>query len=282
MRMHSEDCFKQTANIIQSIRPNFIPKIGIILGSGLSAIASHIKEATTIPYRELPGFAECTTAGHLSQLSLGYLSETPVVCLQGRLHLYEGYPHHRLLTMIQTIKQLGCESLVITNAAGTLHREIAVGNLILIKDHINLQCNNPLIGLADDPQQTRFVSMTDAYDPLLRQQFIQHAKALSIKLREGVYIGVVGPSFETPAEIRCFRLLGADLIGMSTVGEVIAARYCGLRVTALSVISNMAAGLNRQPLTHIDTIQHSAKSAEKLTRLLEYFCKHYSLQNYSA
>lgn len=263
---------KQAVNYIQTKCPNFTAQYGIILGSGLGPLANEITNATVIPFHELPGFPACTVEGHEGALYLGYIKNVPVVCLQGRAHLYEGTANETLQAMTRTLKLLGCHTLLGTNASGSLRAEIPPGHLVLVNDHINMQFNNPLVGPNDDSFGPRFIGMEDAYDPELREKFHKIATTLNIPLEEGVYIGVLGPSFETPAEIRAFRTLGADLVGMSTIPEVICARHCNMKVCVIAVVTNLAAGMSEQKLSHEVTLSGAAKAQADLIQLvLEFF-----------
>ena len=258
---------QQSAAIIQAKAPQFKPKIAIILGSGLGELAAKIKSPLEIPYSDLPGFSASTVQGHASQIVLGMLQNYPVICLQGRVHLYEGISPSVILTMMETLQLLGCEKILITGAVGSLRAEIQPGSLMCLNDQINLQFNNPLITKG----HRGFISMENAYDPLLRVRMLEMAAELGISLTEGVYVGVLGPCFETPAEIRAYRILGADCIGMSVVNEVIAARYCGLKVVALAAITNMAAGLSTEKLSHELTLRGAKQASEDMTALIEKF-----------
>ncbi len=259
------------AELIKQRVPNFKPKLGIILGSGLGQLAHQIKNSTVIDYSELPGFVTSSIEGHAGKLHLGLLNDLPVVCLQGRVHLYEGIHPATIQILIRTLKLIGCDILLLTNSAGSLHLEMEAGNIMMINDHINLQFSNPLVGPNDERFGDRFVSMEDAYDPDLRQQMHACAKPLGIKLYEGVYLGVLGPSFETPAEIRAFRTLGADAVGMSTIPEVIAARHCDIKIVALSVITNLAAGLSPEKISHKGTLAGAELTIRNLTNLVLKF-----------
>lgn len=254
------------------------PKLGIILGSGLGDLAHQITQTVTLPYEEIPGFGSSTIAGHHNQLHLGYLEGYPVACCQGRVHLYEGDGLQEITTMIRTLKLLGCETLLLTNAAGSLRPDMPSGSLMCITDHINLQGCNPLAGENDARFGERFFNMTEAYDKNLRQLLIDTAATLNLPLFQGVYMAVLGPSFETPAEIRAFRILGADAIGMSTIPEVIVARHCGLKILALSAITNMAAGMSTEPLTHTHTLQIATRSTEQMTLLIAYWIRRLAIQ----
>ena len=267
---------KKAAKYLQEQRPGFKPRIAIILGSGLGDFVSHIEQASVFPYPDLPGFPECTVAGHGGQLHLGTIHGTPVVCLQGRVHLYEGVDNSATQTMIRTMKLLGAEALLATNAAGSLNVEVTPGNLVLINDHINLQFNNPLCGPNDDEFGPRFLGMEDIYNPALRSALSDAAQSLAIELHEGVYIGTLGPTFETPAEIRAFKTLGADVVGMSTIPDIVTAHHCGMKTAAVSVVTNLAAGLSPEPLSHEVTLRGAKLGAEKLQQLVLQFIQDYS------
>ncbi len=242
--------------------------IGLILGSGLAAVADVIAVPVAIEYADLPGFPRPGVDGHSGTLLLGELGGKPVACLKGRAHTYEG-DVTAMLTPVRTLKLLGCEIIVATNAAGCLVADWEPGSLMLLTDHINLQSSNPLVGANDDSFGPRFPDLTEAYDADLRERFRRAAATLSITLHEGVYIACTGPYFETPAEIRAFRILGADAVGMSTAPEVIVARHCGLRVAAVSVLTNFAAGMTGETLSHEETLRAAAGGAEQLGRLLD-------------
>ena len=260
-------------DVIQAVAPDFQPRIGLILGSGLGALADALEDAVAVAYGDLPGFPRPTVEGHDGRLVLGRLEGLPVACLQGRVHLYEGVPASAVNVPVRTLKALGCEILVLTNAAGSLRAEIGAGRVALIADHINLQGQNPLVGANGDAIGPRFPDLSEVYDPALREQLARIAKGLGVDLASGVYLAVLGPSFETPAEIRAFRALGADLVGMSTVPEAISARHAGLRVAGLSVVTNLAAGLAAGPLSHEETLGQASAAAAKLAKVLRAFCR---------
>jgi xanthosine phosphorylase len=247
------------------------PRLGLVLGSGLGGLADAVEGATAIPYAELPGFPVGSVAGHAGRLVLGTLAGTPVVVLQGRAHLYEGIPVSDLAVPVRTVRALGAEAIVLTNAAGSLNPQAGPGSLMALTDHINMMGVNPLTGLNDDAIGPRFVGLGDAYDLELKRALHFAAQAEGVELHEGVYLAVGGPSFETPAEIRAFKLLGADAVGMSTVPEVIVARHCGLRVAAVSAITNLAEGMGSEVLSHEHTLENAAVAAEKLQRVLLRF-----------
>ncbi len=261
---------KQACRVIQEKRKLFVPKLGMILGSGLGDFVKQLENITEFDFRDLPGFPVCHVAGHKGKLILGAYQGVPIVCLQGRGHFYEGSTANKILTYVRTLKLLGCETVVITGAAGALHLEIKPGQLVLLKDHINFQGLNPLAG-ADSPDfGPRFFDMSEAYNKNLRQKMQHIALDLSISLMEGIYFAVLGPNFETPAEIRAFRTLGGDVIGMSVVPEVLAARHCGLQVLGLVVVTNLAAGLVQSTLSHEETLAVAGESADMM-KLLHTF-----------
>jgi xanthosine phosphorylase len=261
----------QAAKVIQQHKPGFLPKVGLVLGSGLGGLGDELTDKTIIPYTELPGFPQSTVAGHAGRLILGYLGNVPVACLQGRAHYYEGAKNDNIKTMVRTLKAIGCELFFATNAVGSLRPEVGPGSLVAIHDHINMQANNPLIGANDEEFGERFVSMDFAYDPELRKVLHKVAHEQGINLPEGVYLAVLGPMFETPAEIRAFRILGADMVGMSTVSEVIVARHCGLKVVAVSAVSNFAAGMSDEIITHEGTLHFAGQAAVNMMTLIRGF-----------
>jgi xanthosine phosphorylase len=253
--------------------PDFRPRLGLVLGSGLGGLADSVEGATAIPYADLPGFPVGSVAGHAGRLVLGTLEGTPVAVLQGRAHLYEGIPASDLAVPVRTVRALGAESIILTNAAGSLNAQAGPGSLMALTDHINLMGANPLAGPNEDELGPRFVGLGDAYDGDLRRGLHLAAQAEGVELHEGVYLAVSGPSFETPAEIRAFKILGADAVGMSTVPEVIVARHCGLRVAAVSAITNLAEGMGTEVLSHEHTLDNAAVASEKLQRVLRRFVR---------
>jgi xanthosine phosphorylase len=259
------------ADVIAGRVRGFAPRVGLMLGSGLGALAERLDERVEIPYRELPGFHVGGLAGHAGALVLGRLAGHPVVIFSGRWHVYEGIDGSAITTPVRTLKDLGAEILVLTNAAGSLRPEAGPGSLVCLSDHINLTGFSPLVGPNDDAVGPRFPSLRDAYDPDLRAQLHAAAAALGTGLHDGVYLAVTGPAFETPAEIRAFRTLGADLVGMSTVPEVIAARHAGLRVAAVSAVTNLAEGMGGEELSHEQTLRVAQQGAARLGPLLERF-----------
>lgn len=262
-----------TAKAIETIRARIdgrVPKVAMVLGSGLGGLAEALGERVVIANRELPGFPHPSVTGHAGDLVLGDLGDCQVAIMTGRSHFYETGRADGMKTPLSVLRALGCEILVLTNAAGSLRPEAGPGSLMLITDHINLSGTNPLIGPGDD---TRFVNLIDCYDPELRTRALESAAAEGVELHQGVYMWFSGPSFETPAEIRMAKVLGADAVGMSTVPEAIVARQLGLKVIAVSAITNMAAGLDEQPLDHEHTVEKAAQALDGMTRLMTAFLR---------
>lgn len=258
------------ADHVRSVLPkDFEPKVGIILGSGMGGVADAIDNPTVIPYGDIPDFPKSTVSGHKGQLVCGQLEGTDVICFQGRVHLYEGIDPQSLRPPMYMLKLLGCHSLLCTAAVGSLRMEVGPGDVMAINDHINFQCRSPLIGPNDDAIGPRFPSLLDAYDPEIRNAMQRLAKAEGIELTEGVYLATLGPMFETPAEIRAFKVMGADVVGMSTVPDVTMARHCGLRVGALGCVVNHASGMTDKHITHDETLEFGAHCADKVTRLFK-------------
>ena len=255
------------------IRDNFsiLPKIGMILGSGLNDYADTLEDIEFLPYSNIRGFSVSKVPGHESRLVTGYKNGIPVLIMQGRLHCYEGNSPQQVAFPIWVMRELGIEILVVTNAAGGINKEYAPGDFVIIKDHINIPSFNPLIGENMDEMGTRFPNMVDAYDPELRTILKEAGNACNLDLREGVYAMMSGPSFETPAEIRMLNVIGADLVGMSTVPEVIAARHCSIRVAGVSLVSNLAAGITGHPLTHTEVNEVAKTREAKFTELMNQF-----------
>jgi xanthosine phosphorylase len=256
---------------VMTERSGLRPRVGIVLGSGLGAVADAVKDATVIDYADLPGFPRPTVAGHGGRAVLGRIGDVPVAVLQGRAHVYEGADLDAIRTPIRALRSADAEILVLTNAAGSLRPEVGSGQLMLITDHINMSGVNVLAGPNDDEIGPRFPSLLDAYDPELRERLRAAAAELGTDLAEGVYLGVAGPAFETPAEIRAFAKLGADAVGMSTVHETAVARHAGLRVAAVSAITNLAEGMGDEPLSHEQTLRDAHRAADALAPLLVRF-----------
>lgn len=245
---------KQSADYITAKIKNQ-PKIGLILGSGLGVLAEEIQNPITIPYGEIPEFPVSTVEGHAGQLVIGELEGKTVIAMQGRFHFYEGYSMDKVTFPVRVMKYLGVEKLIVTNAAGGVNESFEAGDLMLLTDHINNMGTNPLIGPNDNELGARFPDMSEPYCKELRKLAKDVAAEIGLKVQEGVYVGNTGPSYETPAEVRMLRTLGGDAVGMSTVPEVIIARHSGMKVLGISCISNMAAGILDQPLTHDEVME---------------------------
>lgn len=254
-------------------------RVLIILGSGLGALADEVADALRVPYSEIPGFARSTVQGHKGQLVIGTLFGAPVAIMQGRMHFYEGYPLWQVTLPVRVARAMGATHMIVTNAAGGINRAFKVADVMLITDHINLvgmAGHNPLIGLNLDEYGPRFPEMTTAYDPELRQRAVQAAQAAGIELRQGVYACLAGPNFETPAELRFLRAIGADAVGMSTAHEVLVARHAGLRVLGLSGITNVArlSADEGEPPSHEEVMQASAQIAPKIFAIVRGVLSH--------
>lgn len=245
-----------------------LPEVALILGSGLGVFTESLEDASEIPYSAIPHWPQSTAIGHAGKLVLGRRVDQPVIVLSGRAHLYEGYSAQQAAFAVRVMGRLGVKSLVVTNAAGGINLSYGQGSLVLISDHINLQGTSPLIGANDDSLGPRFPDMSEAYDSGYRAIAKQAAAGLGIPLPEGVYAGLLGPSYETPAEIRYLRAIGADLVGMSTVPEVIAANHMGMKVLAISCVTNMAAGILPQKLTHQEVMETGLRVRDTFVKLL--------------
>ncbi len=256
------------AKLIKNQTPSFIPKIGIVLGSGLGSFVDQIEKPVIIQYEDLPGFPRMTVHGHTGSMVLGYLNDVPVVCLQGRAHFYEGDTSEAVKTYVRTLKLLGCEYFIATNASGSLNEHMHPGSLMQVTDHINFQPVNPLVGPNDDAFGERFFPMDNAYDATMNAHIKSTADEEGIVLHEGVYISVLGPNYETAAEIRAFKSWGADAVGMSTVPEVLVARHCGMRVAVIATITNFATGLATTSHHHDAVVATANQAAHHLNLLL--------------
>jgi len=243
------------------------PKLALVLGSGFNHVLSDLKVDTEISYAKLPGFSRPTVAGHDGKLVFGKLAGTPVLVLSGRAHYYEGHSMERVTFAVRTLAACGITDLLLTNAAGGINRRFRAGDFMALTDHINFMGMNPLRGIPG------FVDLTQVYDASLQKRLAAAARQTGVKLQRGVYLAVSGPSYETPAEIRAFARLGADAVGMSTVPEAIVARRCGLRVAALSCITNLAAGISRSPLSHAEVLETGRRVKLAGARLLKEFCR---------
>jgi purine-nucleoside phosphorylase len=245
------------------------PRVAVVLGSGLGAFANELADPIAIPYSDVPGWPVSTAAGHAGRLVFGKLGTLDVAVMAGRAHLYEGYTPAEVTLGVRVLHRLGVRSVVFTNAAGGINLSYRQGALVLISDHINLQGSHPLIGPNDDSEGPRFPDMTEAYSAGYRSTARQVAEQLKIELGEGVYAALTGPSYETPAEIRYLRAIGADLVGMSTVPEVIVANYLGMRVLAISCVTNMAAGILPQKLDHKEVMETADRVRDTLIQFLK-------------
>ena len=270
------DLFSKAQEAVRVIRERakVAPRLGIILGSGLGGFASQVTDAVAIPYAEIPHFPQSTVAGHSGKLVVGTIGGVPVAVMQGRVHAYEGYPMDQVTFPARVLGLLGCKKLIVTNAAGGIRANITPGSLVLVSDHINLTGHNAALGpneprfaTADGAGQ-RFFDMTTAYSPAFRQLAAAEATRQGIAISEGVYLAVLGPSYETPAEIRAFRTLGADLVGMSTVHEVIVARHMGIDVLGISLVTNLAAGVSGDVIHHEEVMDIGRRVEQQFTGLL--------------
>ncbi|MDO4847052.1 MAG: purine-nucleoside phosphorylase [Clostridiaceae bacterium] len=244
------------------------PEVAIILGSGLGGLADKIENPVYIDYGELEDFPVSTAPGHKGRFVYGELNGKRVICMQGRFHYYEGYTMKQIIAPVRVMRKLGAEYLIVTNAAGGVNKSFNVGDIMLITDHINFMGTNPLIGKNDDEFGVRFPDMSFAYNPDLRRLAAQCSASTGVEIKEGVYLGCTGPSYETPAEIRAFRTLGADAVGMSTVPEIIAASHLKFKTLAFSLITNMAAGILDQPLTEEEVLETGARKGAEMQKLI--------------
>jgi purine-nucleoside phosphorylase len=244
------------------------PKIGVVLGSGLGAFADELSDAVRVPYTQIPSFPHSTAIGHAGQMVIGKAGDVPVAAMQGRVHLYEGYSAEQVAFPVRVLGRAGIRALIVTNAAGGINTKYAQGALVVISDHINLQGQNPLVGANDEHFGPRFPDMTQAYWKRYREMTLQAAQKLGQTVHEGVYAGLLGPSYETPAEIRYLRTIGADLVGMSTIAEVIAAGHMGIKVLGISCVTNMAAGILDQPVDHREVLDTAERVKDDFVALL--------------
>lgn len=244
------------------------PRIGLVLGSGLGSFADELSESIRVPYTTIPHFPRSTAIGHAGQMVMGYVGQVPVAAMQGRVHLYEGYSAQQVAFPVRVFGRMGIRAIIFTNAAGGINLDYKQGALVLISDHINLQGQNPLVGPNDDRFGERFPDMTQAYSKSYRELARKAAQQLGKNLTEGEYAGLLGPSYETPAEIRYLRAIGADLVGMSTVPEVIAACHMGINVLAISCVTNMAAGILDKPLSYVEVFETTERVRGDFVALL--------------
>jgi purine-nucleoside phosphorylase len=252
-------------------RSDVVPEVGIVLGSGLGGLADELQDAVAIPFDELPGWPAATAPGHIGRLLLGHLGGRPVVMLQGRFHLYEGNAPGLVIQPVLLFKRLGAKVVVLTNAAGGLDPTFGAGTLMVIRDHLNLTGQSPLIGRNADGLGERFPDLTDAWSARLRGRLRAAADAEGIELAEGVYVGLIGPNYETPAEVRLYASYGAHAVGMSTVMECIGARWAGLEVCGVSLVTNPGAGYTGDPLSHEEVLAAAAEAGPRLARVIRRF-----------
>lgn len=267
---YSADAAKRSADSVRARIGDVEPEIAIILGSGLGGLADDIENAVRVPFADVPGFPEATVTGHAGALVSGHLGGRAVVALAGRFHMYEGHPAALAAFPARVLGALGARILFASNAAGGIRSDLSAGDLMIIEDHLNLTFTNPLTGPVQDADE-RFPDMSEAYDPKLRAALRAAADKLGIAVKEGVYACLSGPSFETPAEVRMLKMLGADAVGMSTVPEVIVARATGMRVAAMSCIANAASGTSDVPVLHADVLEVTARAAGNFQSLVRTF-----------
>nr|WP_152619532.1 purine-nucleoside phosphorylase [Cohnella kolymensis] len=267
MHASSKAVIDEAAQFISS-KTSLRPEIGLILGSGLGVLGDDLEDAVTIDYADIPHFPVSTVEGHAGELIIGKLQGRNVALMRGRFHMYEGYEPERTALPVRVMKALGVTALLVTNAAGGVNLDYKAGDLMIISDHINLTGRNPLVGPNDNALGVRFPDMSEAYSRRLRQIAKQTASSLGFEVQEGVYVGLLGPNYETPAEIRMLRTLGGDAVGMSTISEVIVARHSGMEVLGISCISNMAAGILDQPLSHAEVMETTEQVKEKFLSLV--------------
>jgi len=258
----------EASNFINA-KSNKTPEIGLILGSGLGVLADEINDAAVIPYETIPHFPTSTVAGHEGQLVIGSLEGKQVIAMQGRFHYYEGYSMKQVTFPVRVMKQLGIESMIVTNAAGGINETFHPGDLMLITDHINHMGDHPLIGKNDETLGERFPDMSESYDKQYIKLAEECAQEIGLTVQKGVYVGNTGPAYETPAEINMLNILGGDAVGMSTVPEVIVCRHAGIRVLGISCISNMAAGILDQPLTHAEVMETTDRVREDFLKFVK-------------
>jgi purine-nucleoside phosphorylase len=269
------DEVQEAADFVRARLGKLVPRVGVVLGSGLGSVANGVTEAVRIPYREIPHFPQSTVEGHAGRIVAGRLGGAPVLILEGRVHFYEGYTPTQVTFPMRVLGLLGIDAVILTNAAGGIDEKYELGQLVALSDHINMMGWNPLVGPNEPRFATRkksglrFSDMTEAYAGRLRALARQAARDEGITIEEGIYIAVSGPSFETPAEIRAFRTLGASLVGMSTVPEAIVARHMGIEVLGISCVTNKAAGLNKRPLSHEEVFETGRLVERRLSGVLE-------------
>ncbi len=258
----------QAAAQLKASYPDYAPRVGIVLGSGLGGFVDQLRDSVTIPYQDILGFQVSTVQGHAGKMVMGRLNGVDVVCLQGRAHLYEGHNSSVIKHYVRTLQRMGCVYFIATNAAGSLNPEVGPGELVLISDHINFQGTNPLLGPNQDEFGPRFLPVDKAYNPEIAFQLLDIAQKLKFKLHQGVYLATLGPNYETAAEIKAFRLLGADVVGMSTVSEVLVAHHCGMKVGVISTVTNFATGLASDSHDHNEVVKTAVGASARLNQLI--------------
>jgi purine-nucleoside phosphorylase len=266
----SANLYSRAENAARTIRARTAAeaRIAIVLGSGLGGFAEEFRDAVKLPYREIPGFVSSTAQGHAGSLIIGKVDDVPVVAMQGRVHYYEGYSLEEVTFPIRTFKLLGIDTLILTNAAGGIDVQLSQGALMVISDHLNLMGVNPLRGPNDERFGPRFPDLSEVYSRELQEMVIEESRAMGVTVRRGIYAGLAGPSYETPAEIHMLRAAGADAVGMSTVPEAIVARQMGMKVLGISCITNMAAGISESPINHEEVMETGQRVRETFTQLL--------------
>lgn len=260
---------QETSNFIKGKLEGKSPRIGVVLGSGLGMFADKIENKLEIPYTDIPNFHNTTVVGHKGRLVIGTINGVEIAAFQGRFHAYEGHDFEDVVLPVRVLSQIGVKSVILTNAAGGINPDYSPGELVCITDHLNLTGNSPLKGPNEERLGVRFPDMSEAYDRELNSLLHESAKEVSIDLKNGVYAGLLGPAYETPAEINMLKIIGADLVGMSTVPETIAGNHAGLRVCGISCVTNLAAGISKEKLSHDDVKEVANMVMDKFTRLLE-------------
>jgi purine-nucleoside phosphorylase len=254
-------------------RTDLVPELGVVLGSGLGSLADDLVDSLSIPFADLPGWPAASAPGHAGALLLGRLEGVPVACLKGRLHMYEGHSERLVVEPVLLMGRLGARAVLLTNAAGGVNEAYPAGTLMLITDHLNLTGRSPLMGPNDDSLGVRFPDLVNAWSPRLRDLMRTAASESGVAVEEGVYAGLTGPTYETPAEVRMLRTLGADAVGMSTVLEAIAARWTGMELVGVSLVTNPGAGVTGEPLTHEEVLEAAAEAGPRFTSLVRRFVR---------
>lgn len=269
------DLYSRAEHAARTIRAriNQQPRVAIVLGSGLGGFAEEFEQSVTIPYQEIPGFVTSTAQGHAGSLVVGVVEQVPLLAMQGRVHYYEGYSLEEVTFPVRTFKLLGVDTLILTNAAGGVDVQLSQGALMVISDHLNLMGVNPLRGPNDERFGPRFPDMSEVYSRELQELVVEEAKEIGVTVRRGIYAALAGPSYETPAEIHMLRSFGADAVGMSTVPEAIVGRHMGMKLLGISCITNMAAGINEQPINHQEVMETGERVRTTFTQLLRRVIK---------